>query len=58
MGKNHFDPFLLQRQHRHSSLAYQTPAEFARRHCVPAAGSPDIKGKALRLQPAGGVVLS
>jgi putative transposase len=42
----------------HSSLAYQTPAEFARRHCLPAAGSPDIKGNALRLQPAGSIALS
>lgn len=37
----------------HSSLGYQTPAEFARRHGLPAAGGVDSVGMAPRLQPAG-----
>ena len=37
----------------HSSLGYQTPEEFSRRHGLPAAGCVDSIGKAPRLQPAG-----
>ena len=37
----------------HSSLGYQTPEEFARRHGLPAAGCVDSVGKVLHLQPAG-----
>ena len=37
----------------HSSLGYQTPEEFSRRHGLPAAGSVDTTGTIHRLQPAG-----
>lgn len=42
----------------HSSLGWQTPAEFARRHGLPAAGSLDKMREAPRLQPAGRAALS
>jgi len=38
-------------QRPHSSLGYQTPAEFSRRHGIPAAGCVDKVSKVLRPQP-------
>ena len=40
-------------QRPHSSLGYQTPVEFARRHGLPAAGCVDLMRTSLCLQPTG-----